>query len=83
MRLCGEKGFVLKMSIIQALFLGVVQGLTEFLPVSSSAHLVFFQSLFGLEKQVAFDVMLHLGTLLAVVVTFRTDILQIVQGTVT
>lgn len=70
------------MSVFQAIFLGAVQGLTEFLPVSSSGHLVFFQSLFGLEKpQVAFDVMLHLGTLLAVVVYFRTDISQILLGT--
>ncbi|MEI9479566.1 MAG: undecaprenyl-diphosphatase UppP [Deltaproteobacteria bacterium] len=70
------------MRVLQAIFLGVVQGLTEFLPVSSSGHLVFFQSLFGLdESQVAFDVMLHLGTLLAVVVYFRTDISQILLGT--
>ncbi|OGP65225.1 MAG: undecaprenyl-diphosphatase UppP [Deltaproteobacteria bacterium RBG_13_53_10] len=70
------------MTVFQAIFLGVVQGLTEFLPVSSSGHLVFFQSLFGLEKpQVAFDVMLHLGTLLAVVVYFRVDISQILLGT--
>jgi undecaprenyl-diphosphatase len=70
------------MTVFQAIFLGVVQGLTEFLPVSSSGHLVFFQSLFGLEEpQLAFDVMLHLGTLLAVVVYFRTDISQILLGT--
>jgi len=60
----------------------VVQGLTEFLPVSSSGHLVFFQSVFGLaEPQLAFDVMLHLGTLLAVVVYFRTDVARILLGT--
>jgi undecaprenyl-diphosphatase len=59
----------------------VVQGLTEFLPISSSGHLVFFQSLFGIEEpRLFFDVMLHLGTLLAVVVYFRTDIWKIVQG---
>jgi len=70
------------MTVFQAIFLAVVQGLTEFLPVSSSGHLVFFQSLFGLEEpQVAFDVMLHLGTLLAVVVYLRADISQILQGT--
>ena len=60
----------------------MVQGLTEFLPVSSSGHLVFFQSVFGLaEPQLAFDVMLHLGTLLAVVVYFRTDVARILLGT--
>ncbi len=69
------------MNLLQAIFLGVVQGLTEFLPVSSSGHLVFFQSLFGMkEPQLFFDVMLHLGTLLAVVVYFRSDIWKIAQG---
>jgi undecaprenyl-diphosphatase len=70
------------MTFFKAIFLGVVQGLTEFLPVSSSGHLVFFQSVFGLVgPHLAFDVMLHLGTLLAVVVYFRTDIAQILLGT--
>jgi undecaprenyl-diphosphatase len=65
----------------QAIFLGIIQGLTEFIPVSSSGHLVFFQSLFGLEEsQVFFDVMLHVGTLLAVVVYLRSDIWKMVQG---
>jgi undecaprenyl-diphosphatase len=55
--------------------------LTEFFPVSSSGHLVFFQSLFGMkEPQIFFDVMLHLGTLVAVVVYFRADIWKIAQG---
>ncbi len=68
------------MNILQAIFLGIVQGLTEFIPISSSGHLVFFQSLFGMkEPQIFFDVMLHLGTLLAVVVFFRTDIWKIAQ----
>jgi len=70
-----------KINIPQAIFLGVVQGLTEFLPISSSGHLVFFQSLFGLkEPPVFFDIMLHLGTLLAVIIYFRRDIWKIVQG---
>ena len=69
------------MTILQSIFLGIVQGLTEFLPVSSSGHLVFFQSLFGIEEPpVFFDVMLHLGTLLAVVIYFWTDIWKIAQG---
>lgn len=59
----------------------MVQGLTEFLPISSSGHLVFFQSLFGIvEPPVFFDVMLHLGTLLAVVIYFWTDIWKMGQG---
>ena len=70
-----------KINILQAVFLGFVQGVTEFLPISSSGHLVFFQSLFGLrESQLFFDVMLHVGTLLAVVVFFWKDIARIVQG---
>jgi undecaprenyl-diphosphatase len=59
----------------------MVQGITEFVPVSSSGHLVFFQSLFGMqESPIFFDIMLHWGTLFAVVVYFRTDIWKIVQG---
>ncbi len=59
----------------------MVQGLTEFIPVSSSGHLVFFQSLFGLkEPQLLFDIMLHLGTLMAVAVYFRQEIWIMVQG---
>ena len=70
-----------EITLIQAIFLGVVQGLTEFFPVSSSGHLVFFQSLFGIdEPPIFFDIMLHVGTLLAVVVYLRREILQIIQG---
>jgi undecaprenyl-diphosphatase len=70
-----------EITLIQAIFLGIVQGLTEFFPVSSSGHLVFFQSLFGIkEPPIFFDVMLHVGTLLAVVVYLRREILQIIQG---
>jgi len=55
--------------------------MAEFLPISSSGHLVFFQSLLGLkEPQLFFDVMLHLGTLLAVVVFFWKDIAKMVHG---
>src|SRR5574344_2045765 len=63
------------MDIIQAIIIGLVQGLTEFLPVSSSAHLVFIQHLLGLtDSSIAFDVLLHVGTLVAVVVYFFKDI---------
>ncbi len=65
------------MDILQAIGLGVLQGLTEFLPVSSSGHLVLAQQFFGLhlENALAFDVMLHVGTLGAVAVYFRRDLL--------
>ena len=60
------------MDILQAVFLGLVQGLTEFLPVSSSGHLVAFQQILGIEEMgttnLTFDVALHLGTLVAVFV---------------
>lgn len=63
------------MNVWQALLLGAVQGLTEFLPVSSSGHLLLLRELLGLEEAgVLFDVMLHVGTLAAVIVVFRKDI---------
>jgi undecaprenyl-diphosphatase len=69
------------MSIAQAIFLGIVQGLTEFLPISSSGHLVLFQSLFGMkDPQLFFNVMLHFGTLLAVVIFFRKDVIGILRA---
>lgn len=68
------------MNLIQSLFLGLVQGLTEFLPVSSSGHLVLFENLFnveGAESSMLFDVLLHFGTLIAVVIAFRKDIVEL------
>jgi undecaprenyl-diphosphatase len=63
----------------QAVLLGILQGLTEFLPVSSSGHLVLARRLFGssVESPVALDVMLHVGTLFAVLVYFRADLLRL------
>jgi len=60
---------------LKIFILGVVQGLTEFLPVSSSGHLVLFQNLFGLkEPELLLDICLHVGTLTAVVLFFRKDL---------
>jgi undecaprenyl-diphosphatase len=68
------------LSLWEAIFLGVVQGLTEFLPISSSGHLVLFQRLFDLEEgALTFDILLHLGTLLAVFAVFWRDILEILK----
>jgi len=65
--------------IWQAIVLGVVQGVTEFLPVSSSAHLIIFPWLFGWEtSSLSFDASLHLGTMTAVMVYFRTEILNMI-----
>ena len=68
------------MSIWEAIFLGVVQGLTEFLPVSSSGHLVIFQKLLGVaEHDLTFDIVVHLGTLCSVFVVYRAVLRQIVS----
>lgn len=66
------------MNSLEAFILGAVQGLTEFLPVSSSGHLVIFQHLFGIhEGPITFDVLVHMGTLIAVIVAFWDDIVSI------
>lgn len=68
------------MQIIQAIILGIIQGLTEFIPVSSSGHLILFQKWLGFEGNLAFDLALHVGTLLALVVYFRRDITGLAKG---
>src|SRR5580698_6317389 len=70
------------MSILEVIVLGVVQGLTEFLPVSSTAHLVVVPQLLGWpDPGLSFDIALHVGTLIAVLIYFFRDWLQIVgQG---
>ena len=71
------------MTIFQAIVLGIVQALTEFLPVSSSGHLVLVQRLFGLaEPPIFFDVVVHVGTLLAILFYLREEILKITKKTV-
>jgi len=63
------------MDIFTGIFLGIIQGLTEFLPISSSGHLVLFQNLLGFkEPELLFDVGLHFGTLLAVCLFLRKDL---------
>lgn len=62
----------------QAIILGIIQGITEFFPVSSSGHLVIFQALFGMkEPQLAFDIFLHFGTLVSIIVFFHKDIVNL------
>lgn len=68
------------MTEIQALILGVIQGLTEFLPVSSSGHLNVFPWIFNWKISEAFDVALHLGTLLAICIFFFKDWINLIKG---
>ncbi len=70
--------------IIKAIVLGLVQGATEFLPVSSSAHLVIVPWLLGWQPgDLLFDTILHWGTLVSIVVVFRADFVRIIQATLT
>ena len=78
------------MDLIQSILMGIVQGLSEFLPISSSAHLVFTSNFYkvfkGIEivqesnQEVFLDIMLHLGTLIAVLIFFRKEIMQIIRA---
>lgn len=68
------------MNLIQAILLGIVQGVTEFLPISSSGHLVLMQKIFGItEPTLIFDTSVHLGTLFAVFVVFKDDIIGLLK----
>ena len=71
------------MTLIQSVFLGIVQGVTEFLPVSSSGHLAILRNLFGIQTDggLLFDVMLHLGTVIAICAVFCKDILRMAGET--
>lgn len=68
------------MEIYQALILGIVQGLTELLPISSSAHLTIIPWIFNWSIPASFDVALHFGTLLAIVIYFFKDWMQLIKG---
>jgi len=69
------------MNILEAIILGIAQGLTEFLPVSSSGHLVLIQNIFGIEgNHIFFDTMLHFATLVAVVFALRKEIWEILKN---
>lgn len=72
------------MSLLQSILLGLVQGITEFLPVSSSGHLAILRNLFGIELQDGpfFDVMLHLGTMIAICAVFRKDLIRMLKESV-
>ncbi len=67
------------MLLIEVIVLAIVQALTEFIPVSSSGHLIGFKETFNIEGNLAFDVMLHVGTLIALVIYFRKTILKLTK----
>lgn len=68
------------MTLLQGILLGIVQGFTEFLPVSSSGHLTLVSALMDLPSDILFTVIVHLGTLLAVIIAFWGDIVKLVKG---
>ncbi len=69
------------MSYFEAFVLALIQGLTEFLPISSSAHLILPSAVLGWEDQgLAFDVAVHVGTLLAVVIYFRHEVVSLLRA---
>jgi undecaprenyl-diphosphatase len=70
------------MSIFEALLLGLLQGLTEFLPISSSGHLVLAESFFKLDVEAlkSFDIAVHFGTLIAILIYFRKDFIKLFHG---
>ena len=71
------------MDLIKAIIVGILQGLTEFLPVSSSGHIELGQAILGLnfkEQEDQFSIILHLGTALSTIVVFRTEILELLKG---
>lgn len=69
------------MSLLQAILMGIIQGLTEFLPVSSSGHLAIFKILFGVDTDTGllFDVLLHIGTLAAICIVYYKDVLKMID----
>ena len=70
------------MNVWEAIFLGALQGATEFLPVSSSGHLVVGQTLLGLEiRGVQFEVVVHVATLISVIVMYRGRLIELIHGT--
>ena len=70
------------MSLIQVILMGILQGLTEFIPVSSSGHLVLAQHFFGIgdNEYIVFELFMHLGTLLAVLVFFRKTLWELIKS---
>lgn len=67
------------MQITESIFLGILQGITEWLPISSSGHLVLAQELLNIQAPIFFDALLHLATVLVIMIFFRKEIIQILK----
>jgi len=69
------------MNILESIILGIIQGLTEFLPISSSGHLLLMEHIFGInEGNLFFNILLHVASLLAVIIVLRKEIIEIVKN---
>ncbi|OQY36935.1 MAG: hypothetical protein B6226_05790, partial [Candidatus Cloacimonetes bacterium 4572_65] len=69
------------MTYLESIILGIIQGLTEFLPVSSSGHLILGQYFFGIQEPgISFEVMVHLGSLIAVLIYFQKDLMLLIKS---
>ncbi len=68
------------MNILEAIILGLIQGITEWLPISSSGHLVLAQNFLNIQEPVIFDVILHLGSVVVIFMVFWKDIVNLIKG---
>ena len=69
------------MSVLEAIILGIVQGFTEFLPVSSSGHLIMMKAFFGIEESaLLFSIVVHVGTLIPVLVVYRKEVIALIRN---
>ncbi len=68
------------MNFLQATILGIIQGITEWLPISSDGHLVLVEKLMALELNVSFDIFLHFGSLLVIIVFFRQQLVEMIKS---
>ena len=68
------------MELLKVIFISIIQGVAEFLPISSSGHILLFKRLLGLDFDISFDLTIHFGTLLAVIFVYWRDIAELIKG---
>jgi len=68
------------LELLKAVVISIIQGITEFLPISSSGHIFLLKNILKLEQGLFFDIVIHLGTLLAVIIFFRIEIYELIYG---